>query len=176
MLEFGARAAYWLPQAYWSLSAPQRLAESRHSTHHRRPDQFCLPYGVTTVIDASAGPEVVRRSRTRVIGGRAPDDALFTGADRTNPVSMTAVMEKLMASGVPFAKVVERGTTVPAKALSLRDVGSLREGAGADLAIFDLQGKRVVCVLTMRNGDAVWDMQGLTLREWTQAGAYSNYR
>ena len=68
------------------------------------------------------------------------------------------------------------GTAVPARALSLQDVGSLREGAGADLAIFDVQGKRIVCVLTMRHGDAVWDMQGLTLREWTQAGAYSNYR
>ncbi|HUQ92239.1 MAG TPA: amidohydrolase family protein [Bryobacteraceae bacterium] len=141
-----------------------------------QPDQFCLPHGVTTVIDGSAGREVVRRSRTRVMGGQAPQDALRTDADRTNPVTMTAVMEKLMASGLTFAKVVERGTAVPAKALLLRDVGSLREGAAADLALFDVQGNRVVCVLTMRNGDAVWDLQGLTLREWTQAGAYSNYR
>lgn len=140
-----------------------------------QPDQFCLPNGVTTVI-ASAGPDVVRRSHTRVVSAQAPEDALFTGADRDHPIGMTAVMTSLLASGTPFAKIVARGTVVPAKALGSADAGTLREGATADLALFDVRDGSVTCVLTMRNGEALWDLHGLTSREWTQAGPYTNYR
>ena len=35
---------------------------------------------------------------------------------------------------------------------------------------------KIFCVLTIRDGAVVWDLNGLTLTEWTQAGAYSNYR
>jgi len=38
-----------------------------------------------------------------------------------------SVMEKLMKSGVPFAKVVERGTAVPANVI-VRDVGRCAKG------------------------------------------------
>ncbi len=146
-----------------------------NSAEGLQPDQFCLPNGVTTVI-ASAGPEVVRRSRTRVLAGKMPEGALFTGADRDHPIGMTAVMTSMLASGTPFAKIVERGTAIPAKALGLTDSGTLREGAPADLALFEVREGRVTCVLTMRNGDALWDLHGLTSREWTQAGPYTNYR
>ena len=140
-----------------------------------QPDSFCLPNGVTTVI-ANASREVVRRSRTHVVSGKAPDGALSTGADRDHPVGMTTVMSSLLASGTPFAKIVERGTVIPAKALGLTDAGTLREGAPADLALFDVRDGRVTCVLTMRNGDALWDLKGLTVREWTQAGPYTAYK
>jgi predicted amidohydrolase len=140
-----------------------------------QPDQFCLPNGVTTVV-ASAGPDVVRRSRTRIVFAKAPEGALLTGADRDHPIGMTTVMTSLLASGTPFAKIVERGTVIPAKALGLTDAGTLREGASADLALFDIREGRVACVLTMRNGDTAWDLHGLTAREWTQAGPYTNHR
>jgi dihydroorotase len=141
-----------------------------------QPDHFCLPQGVTTVVDPAAGTAAIRRSRTRVMKGVAPEGALFTGANRENPVEMTAVLSKLLAEGVPFAKAIKRGTVLPAKALGLSDVGALREEAAADVAVFDVRGNHVTCVLTLRNGNVVWDLQGLTLREWTQTGAYSNYR
>jgi dihydroorotase len=140
-----------------------------------QPDQFCLPNGVTTVV-ARADSKVIRRSRTRIVAGKAPEGALSTGADRAHPIGMTTLMTSLLASGKPFAKIVERGTVIPAKALGLTDTGTLREGAPADLALFDVREGRVTCVLTLRDGEAVWDLHGMTAREWTQAGPYTSYR
>lgn len=131
-----------------------------------QPDQFSLPHGVTRVIDASATPAVIKRSRTRVVTTPAAAGALSTGASRSQPITMTTVISRLLGSGVPFFKVVERGAAS----------NSLREGADADIALFDVRDGKATCVLTMRSGDVVWDMHGLTMREWTQAGPYSNYR
>jgi hypothetical protein len=30
--------------------------------------------------------------------------------------------------------------------------------------------------MTIRDGDVVWDLHGLSIREWTQAGRYTSYR
>jgi len=35
---------------------------------------------------------------------------------------------------------------------------------------------RVECVMAIRNGKVVWDLHGLSIREWSQAGRYSSYR
>ena len=36
--------------------------------------------------------------------------------------------------------------------------------------------KRLRCVLTVRNGKVVWDTEGLSLTEWSNAGPYSNFK
>jgi hypothetical protein len=35
---------------------------------------------------------------------------------------------------------------------------------------------KIECVMTIRNGDVVWDVHGLSIREWTQSGPYTSYR
>ena len=80
----------------------------------------------------------------------------------------------------------------PARAIGREDLGVLREGGAANIAMFEIQQgdfalvdrnhqrfsakAKIVCVMTIRNGDVVWDLHGLTIREWTQAGRYTSYR
>ena len=55
----------------------------------------------------------------------------------------------------------------------------IRQG---DFALVDHNHRRfsakakIVCVMTIRNGEVVWDLHGLSIREWTQAGRYTSYR
>jgi dihydroorotase len=106
--------------------------------------------------------------------------------------SMTRSLSLRLNEGLPFTEVIEAATVRPARAIGREELGVLREGAAANIAMFEIQrgdfalvdrnrrrlsakGK-VVCVLTIRDGDVVWDLHGLTIREWTQAGRYTSYR
>jgi dihydroorotase len=148
-----------------------------------QPDQFELPQGVTTVVDPNASPNVVRRSRTHVIvadNSRLPPEVLFSGVDRMRTLAadsgIPAALAKLIVAGVPFAQAIERATALPARVLRISDAGALREGGPADIAVFEAGSASVTCILAFRNGDPVWDLHGLTIREWTQTPPYSAYR
>ncbi|PYV15190.1 MAG: hypothetical protein DMG07_10400 [Acidobacteria bacterium] len=89
-------------------------------------------------------------------------------------------------------QLIERATLRPARALRRPDLGSLAEGAAADVAVFEVERGRfgfldsgharltgeqnIRCVLTVRDGAVVWDPDGRTRPDWQQAGPYSNYR
>ena len=148
-----------------------------------QPDQFELPQGVTTVVDPNASPSVIRRSRTHVIAAdnsRLPPEVLFSGMDRKRTLAadsgIPAALAKLIVAGVPFAQAIERATALPARVLRMSDLGALREGGPADIAVFEAGSSGVNCILVFRNGDPVWDLHGLTIREWTQTPPYSAYR
>lgn len=148
-----------------------------------QPDQFCLPHGVTTAVDPAADREAIRRSRTRIIAagaGKIPADALSTGATRARvsggDISMTAVLWQQLRSGATFAELIRRATVVPAKALTVKGLGSLEEGSPADIAAFEVGPEGITAVLTLRNGQPVWDSRGLTMRDWAQSGGYTNFK
>jgi dihydroorotase len=106
--------------------------------------------------------------------------------------TMTNVMSKFLAMGLTLEQVIERGTINPAKAIRRPDLGSLEEGGVADIAVLEVRkgrfplldsghgkltaDKEVRCVLTVRNGDVVWDTEGLSLTDWKEAGPYSNFK
>jgi len=164
-----------------------------------QPDQRSLPYGVTTVADPKATSAVIRRSRTQVLPV-APqiqvDGLVQSGMNRQNVLSHQASMTRTLSlrlnQGAPLTELIEGATVRPAKAIGREDLGLLREGAAANIALFAVQRgdfgladennrrlpakAKVVCVMTVRNGDVVWDLHGLSVREWTQAGRYSSYR
>jgi dihydroorotase len=164
-----------------------------------QPDQRSLPYGVTTVADAKATPAVIRRSRTQVLPV-APqiqvEGLVASGMNRQNVLAQQASMTRALSlglnQGVPLTKLIEGATLQAARAIGREDLGLLREGAVADIALFAVETgdfglvdennrrlpakARVTCVMTIRNGDVVWDLHGLSVREWTQAGRYSSYR
>ena len=89
-------------------------------------------------------------------------------------------------------QVIERTTVKPAKAIRRAELGTLDEGAVADIAVLKLErgefgfldsghgkligDKNLRCALTVRNGRIVWDSDGLSLTEWTNAGPYTNFR
>jgi dihydroorotase len=106
--------------------------------------------------------------------------------------SMTRSLSLLLNAGTPLNEAIERATILPARAIARDDVGVLKEGGVADIAVFSLEqgefplidssnrrliGKgKLICVLTVRNGAVVWDLHGLSMAEWSSSGAYSNYR
>lgn len=106
--------------------------------------------------------------------------------------TMPNVMSKLLNLGASLEQVVERSTIRPAKAIRRPELGSLREGGIADIAVFSLDrgrfefldsgrgkltgDKNLRCVLTIREGKVVWDSEGLSLTDWRDAGPYSNYK
>ena len=94
-----------------------------------------------------------------------------------------------MNLGMTLADAVERSTVNPAKAIKrFPELGTLGEGKVADIAVlrhekgaFALKDawkkkligtKRVRCVLTVRDGEIVFDEDGLGFPLWHEAGEY----
>ena len=106
--------------------------------------------------------------------------------------TLTNVMSKFLAMGLTLDQVIERTTVSPARAIRRPDLGSIEEGGIADLAVLEVSkgqfsyldsglgkltsDRAIRCVLTVRNGDIVWDSQGLSLTDWREAGPYSNFK
>ncbi|MEZ5402891.1 MAG: amidohydrolase/deacetylase family metallohydrolase [Bryobacteraceae bacterium] len=106
--------------------------------------------------------------------------------------TMTNVMSKFLNLGVSVEQIIERSTVNPAKAIRRPELGTLKEGSVADVAILKLEqgefpfldsghGKltgreRLRCAVTIRAGKVVWDEDGLSLGDVSQAGPYSNFK
>lgn len=102
-----------------------------------------------------------------------------------NQVDMPNCMSKLMNLGMGLNEAVMRSTVSPAKAIrKFPELGTLGQGKGADIAVFDLEkgvfafmdarrnkllGKeRLHCVLTVRDGKIVFDENGLSFPPWDE--------
>ena len=123
-------------------------------------------------------------------------DVISTAMDKTSLLlprgEMMTTLSKLLSLGVPLDHLIERVTVRPARALERPELGSLREGGVADVAVIEMQtgrfgfldsgharlqsDRRLRAVMTIRNGDVVWDSEGLSHTDWTKAGPYTNYR
>jgi dihydroorotase len=95
---------------------------------------------------------------------------------------MPNVMSKFLALGLPFAEIVRRTTWNAARAVRQDALGHLSVGANADVAVWRIEkgsvglvdgpgmllkgSQRVVPELTLRNGKAVYDLNGLSATEW----------
>lgn len=94
----------------------------------------------------------------------------------TTAIGLTYVLSKMLAvlPDMSLFELFKRVTIEPAKAMNLDGVGTLSEGADADVAIFsiregnfgyqDMSGgkitgnKKIECEMTFRNGEIVWDV------------------
>ncbi len=121
-----------------------------------------------------------------------PPDTLSTDLHKESALlpnaTMTAIMSKMFNLGMPFQEVICRSTSLPAQAIGRPDLGTLSVGAVADVAVVEvvkgefgfldsglarLRGDRKVqCVLTVREGEIVWDLNGLSRPDWQSAGQY----
>ncbi len=106
--------------------------------------------------------------------------------------NMITTMSKFLNIGMTLEQVIERSTVNPAKAIRRPELGTLSEGTVADIVLLELEkgqfafldsghgkligDKRLRCVLTVREGKVVWDTEGLSLTEWSNAGPYSNFK
>ena len=123
-------------------------------------------------------------------------DMISTDLDKNSIMlpraTMTNVMSKMLAIGLTLEQVIERSTYLPAKAIRRPELGAIDEGSVADIAVLELRQGRFAfldsghgkltadrelrCILTVRNGEIVWDSEGLSLTHWKNAGPYSNYK
>lgn len=99
--------------------------------------------------------------------------------------SMTNVMSKFLAMGLPLDDVVRRSTTNPARAIKRPDLGTLSVGGEADIAVLEkLEGNysyadngharidgnaKLVARMTVRAGKILFDPSGLSMVDWRNA-------
>ena len=123
-------------------------------------------------------------------------DVLSTGMDKTSLLlpraDMMTTLSKFLNMGVTIEDLVERVTMRAARAIKRPELATLREGGLADIAVIEMQtgrfgflddgesrlqgDRRLRAVLTIRNGQVVWDSEGLSRTDWSKAGPYTNYR
>jgi dihydroorotase len=108
---------------------------------------------------------------------------LHTGDYRT--VSMTNIISKFRAMGVPLSDLIRRSTVNPAHEIHREELGTLSVGKEADVAVLEeLHGKfgyidcglakmnadvQVVARMTIRAGRVVYDPSGMSMVEWEKA-------
>jgi dihydroorotase len=107
---------------------------------------------------------------------------LHIGSMNAGMKDMVNIMSKFLALGMPLKDVVIRSTWNPAKEIKQETLGHLSVGAPADVAVMRLdKGKfgfldqrggrldgtqRLGCELTMRDGEVVYDLNGLASIPW----------
>ena len=123
-------------------------------------------------------------------------DIISTGIDAGNAllprVNMMTTMSELLNMGMSVDQLIERATVNPARAIRHPELGTLSDGAPADIALIEMEkgkfgyvdadratmvgDRRLRCVLTVRNGAIVWDSEGLSATDASKAGPYSNFK
>ena len=117
--------------------------------------------------------------------GFVPDSIstdLHVGSMNRGMKDMTNLMSKFLSMNVPLADVIRMSTVNPATQIKHPELGTLSVGSGADVAVLrveegqfgftDARGakmsgtKRVICELTLRDGNVEWDLNGRAAEEW----------
>ena len=107
---------------------------------------------------------------------------LHTGSMNGGMKDILNIMSKFLNMGMPVKQVIECATWNPAQYIKRTDLGHLTVGAVADLTILNLRkgnfgfidtkGKKIMgnqkleCELTLREGDVVWDLNGISRPMW----------
>jgi dihydroorotase len=93
-------------------------------------------------------------------------------------------MSKFLNLGMPLADVIKANTAKAAEVIKRPDLGHLGLGAEADLAVLNLRrgkfgfidvagGKllgdqKLECELTVKGGEVLWDLNGISRPLWTE--------
>ena len=129
-------------------------------------------------------------------GGFGPDSIstdLHTGNVNGPVVDMLTTMSKFLNMGMTLEDVIYRSTVTPAAEMGHPELGTLSEGAEADVAALALEegafgftdcgkakhigSQKLTCRLTIRAGEVVYDPGGMTMPDWTEApGEYWEIR
>jgi dihydroorotase len=129
-----------------------------------------------------------RNGARAIAEGFVPDSIstdLHMGNIRGPVFSMLSTMSKCLVMGMPLEEVIYRSTVTPARAIRRPELGTLSVGAEADVAVLEhLKGEfsyrdcghtrmdgedRLVCKLTLRKGEVVWDRDAMTVPGWEDA-------
>jgi len=110
---------------------------------------------------------------------------LHIGSMNAGMKDLLNVMSKFLALGLSLDDVVARATWNPARVVKHEELGNLKVGAPADVAVLSLQTgrfgfvdsfggrlraeRRLACEMTLRDGKVVWDLNGLARPDWRTA-------
>ena len=142
--------------------------------------------GVIFDVGHGAGSFWFRNAVPAVKQGFIPDSIstdLHTG--NFTVLSMTQVMSKFLAMGVPLQDLIRRSTVNPAQEIHRPELGTLSVGKEADIAVLEqlsgpfsyidcgfarMDGKgKLIARMTVRAGHIVYDPSGLSMVEWEKA-------
>ncbi|MCI0365276.1 MAG: amidohydrolase family protein, partial [Phycisphaerales bacterium] len=120
--------------------------------------------------------------------GFAPDSIstdLHASSMNAGMKNMLEVMSKFLAMGVSLDEIVLRSTWNPARQIQLEELGHLSAGSPADVAVLRLEKgqfgfvdqmslkidgtERLACEATLRDGEVIFDMNGMTKARFAPA-------
>lgn len=133
------------------------------------------------------------RIASPAIGQGFLPDTISTDLHKTSLLCCHATLAKTLSKflnlGLSLQDVITRSTLHAARAIRRSELGTLSPGAGADVAVFELQkgsfgfidsgrarlrgDQNLDCVLTVREGKIVWDRDGIGRPDWKKAGQYN---
>ncbi len=125
-----------------------------------------------------------------------PPDTISTDLHQNSALipnaNMITTMSKCLNMDMPLPEVIRRSTVTPAAAIRRPELGSLTIGAEADIAVLDVRhgdfgfvdsgharhrgDRRLECMMTVRSGEIVWDVNGMSWPDWEDAGEYAVIR
>ena len=155
-----------------------------------------LPYlhqarekGVILDVGHGAGSFCFRNAVPAIAQGFYPDSIstdLHVKCMNEGMLDMATTMSKFLVMGMPLSEVIRTSTINPAQEIGHPELGHLSVGAVADVAVLDLQDgsfgyadsfggrlvgdKRLICELTVKDGEVVWDWNGRTGVDYPELG------
>jgi dihydroorotase len=109
---------------------------------------------------------------------------LHTGSMNSGMKDILNTMSKFLNLGMPLQAVIKANTSKAADVIKRSDLGHLTVGAEADISVLNLRrgtfgfvdvgsGKlvgdqKLECELTVKGGQVVWDLNGISHRPWTE--------
>lgn len=149
--------------------------------------------GIKFDVGHGGGSFVFRQAVPAIQQGFLPDSIstdLHTGSMNGPMNNMLNVMSKFLNMGMTLDDVVMRSTWNPAQQIQRFDLGHLSVGALADVAVLRLEKgnfgfvdvlrarmagtQRLSGEVTIRDGRVVYDVNGLTRRNWQNLGQYGS--
>jgi dihydroorotase len=108
---------------------------------------------------------------------------LHTGSMNTGMKDMLNTMSKFLNMGMPLNDVIRANTAKAADVIKRPDLGHLGAGAEADIAVLNVRrgtfgfidtaggrltgDQKLECELTVKAGQVVWDLNGISHKSWT---------
>ena len=144
--------------------------------------------GVKFDVGHGAGSFSFRIAKHAIEQGFPPDTVstdMHTTSILVNQSTMPETMTKLMALGMDLADIIARSTWIPAQSIGHTELGNIGQTAFADIAVLEVAegdfgltdngsgnrayrtNKRIVCQMTIKDGQVVWDKNARSRDDWT---------
>ena len=144
--------------------------------------------GIIFDLGHGAGSFWFRNAVPAMQGGFSPDSIstdLHTHNVHGVVIDMITTMSKMLNIGMPLQEVILRSTVTPAREIGHPELGHLSVGVEADIAVLNLLegeygfvdcgrakltgNRKLECALTVRAGEIVYDVEGISMPEWPDA-------